>query len=112
MMKKGWKNLLAGIGVAAVGFTAYVLWEEHTLQTARAKREAAKRAEFIARRKAHAAQKTAAKTAAEVVAAASSEADACAAPHTEGEESAECTCEAPATSTPEFAASEQTNGGE
>ncbi len=112
MMKKGWKHLLAGIGVAAVGFTAYVLWEEHTLQTARAKREAAKRAEFIARRKAHAARKAAAKTAAEVVAAASSEADACAAPHTEGEESAECTCEAPATSTPEFAASEQTNGGE
>ena len=110
MMKKGWKNLLAGIGVAAVGFTAYVLWEEYALQTARAKREEAKR-EFIARRKAHAAQKTAAKTAAKVVAAASSEADACAAPHTEGEESAECTCEAPAMSTPEFAASEQTNGG-
>ena len=49
---------------------------------------------------------------AEAVAAASAEADACTAPHAEGEESAECTCEAPATSTPEFAASEQTNGVE
>ena len=112
MMKKGWKNLLAGIGVVAVGFTAHALWEEHALQTARAKRETEKRAEFIARGKAHAAQKAAVKTAAEAVAAASAEADACTAPHAEGEESAECTCEAPATSTPEFAASEQTNGGE
>ena len=111
-MKKGWKNLLAGIGVAAVGFTAYVLWEEHALQTARAKREAEKRAEFIERRKAHAARKAAAKTAAEAVAAASAEADACTAPHTEGEGAAECTCEAPAASAPEFAASEQTKDGE
>lgn len=112
MMKKGWKNLLTGIGVAAVGFMVYVLWEENALQTARAKRESEKRVEFMERRKAHAARKAAAKAAAEAVVAASAEAGACTVPHTEGEGSAEYTCEAPATSAPEFAASEQTNGGE
>lgn len=101
MMKKGWKNLLTGIGVAAVGFTAYVLWEEHALQTARAKREAEKRAEFIARRKAHAAQKAAAKAAAEAVTAASAEADSCTAPHTEGKKSADHTPDNPMEETQE-----------
>lgn len=110
-MKKGWKNLLAGIGVAAAGFTACILWEEHTLKIARAKREAEKRAEFIERRKAHAAQKAAAKAAERSAAAASSETDACAATHTEGEGSAEHTSEVSVKSVPEFDDPKQKKSG-
>ena len=54
-MKKTMKNLLAGIGAAAIGLLGYALWENHTKEEDRARKEheAKARADFIARRKAH-----------------------------------------------------------
>ena len=62
-MKKGWKKLLTGFAVAAAGFVAYTLWEEHKRKTELAQR-AAEGPEFIERRKACERVKDFAKTAA------------------------------------------------
>lgn len=67
-MKKIIRNVLAGVGVAAVAFTGYVLWNEYTKEQARlhAEEEAkkAKKAsgfspEYIERRRARAAKRAA-----------------------------------------------------
>ena len=60
-MKKLIGNLLMGIGIASVGFVAYVLWDDHAKKTEqeRESAEAEKRAEFIERRRAYAREKSA-----------------------------------------------------
>ena len=64
-MKKVIKNLLAGVGIAAIGFVSYVLWDERTkakeqaLKEEKAAKARADAQAFIERRKVRAAAKAA-----------------------------------------------------
>ena len=64
-MKKEMKNMLAGIGIASLGFVACALWEDYTRKKELARKASAaeKRAAFIERRKAYARKRFAARAA-------------------------------------------------
>ena len=55
-MKKGMKDLLTGIGIASIGFVAFILWDDYTRKKELERKVSAaeKRAAFIERRKAYA----------------------------------------------------------
>lgn len=63
-MKKETKTLLTAVGILSVGFGAYTLWNGYTQEKELQKKilEAEKRAAFVARRRARAQAKAAART--------------------------------------------------
>lgn len=80
-MKKAVKNLLVGVGVAALGFIGYALWDAYTTEQARLRKEAeaeramAFRKAYIERRRAYAKARAAAEATNEMAAAQSAVAD-------------------------------------